>query len=487
MGVMGLVVAAACTPAAAPPPLRPSGGSPTPREFTVAMTERPVTFDPVAVTDTIGTVLTQALFQRLLSVEPGRTALKPDAAQECRFTSELVYECILREGLRFSNANSLTSSDVQFSITRALRLRTAGSSAQQLQALERIETPDPLTIRFHLAWADSQFGYALASPAASIVDESVYDPDAVRPPGQVTVGSGPMWLGSSTAERLVLRKHSAYQGFTPAVQDVLVVKYFPDSTSIEEAMRTASVDVVWRGLNAAALRRFDDQIRASGSRTTEAGYRRETLPGSRVHRLAWSTSSSYRLDAALRNAVSAALQEDRTLDSIIPHGVDGTVATYHLGGIPTIPPRTGDRPRLTLSYQSTVVGEREIARDSRDRIEQVAGISVQLTPDNPTADLILRNDKAWTATPFAWLQLYRDNPLPGSQDKVSNLEKQARTTTRTTEREVALTELQKQAAVDAVVLPIQQADDDLFLLGNTQLREPRYGPGWQLGLWAVGR
>ncbi|MDO5286582.1 MAG: ABC transporter substrate-binding protein [Actinomycetia bacterium] len=487
LGVLGLVVTG-CSPATpAPAPVLPSSITPTPREFTVAMTERPTTFDPVAVTDTIGAVMVQSLFQRLLSLDPGRTALKPDAAQECRFTSQLVYECTLREGLRFSNADSLTSSDVQFSITRALRLGVAGSSARQLQALDHIETPDPLTVRFHLAWPDSQFGYALASPAASIVDESVYDPDALRTPAQVTVGSGPLWLGTSTAEQMVLRRHGAYRGITPAAQEVMVVKYFPDSTSIEEAMRTASVDVVWRGLNAAALRRFDDQIRASGSQTTDAGYRRETLPGSRVHRLSWSTSSGYRLDAGLRNAVSAAMQEDRTLDSIIPHGVEGSVATYSLGGIPTIAPRTGDRPRLTLSYQSTVVGEREIARDIRDRIEQTAVTSVQLTPDTPTADLILHNDKAWTATPFAWLQLYRDTPLPGSQEKVNGLEVLARTTTDPAQREAALTELQKQAAADAVVLPIQQADDDLFLLGGTQLRDPRYGPGWQLGLWALGK
>lgn len=483
----GLLTVAGCTPPAAPAPSLTPSASPTPREFTVATTERITTFDPVAVTDTAGTVMAHTLFQRLMTAEPGKGGLRPDAARECLFTSALVYQCTLREELAFSNADPLTSSDVQFSITRALRLGVAGSSGRQLDALDHIETPDALTVRFVLRWPDSQFGYALASPAASIVDEAVYDPDAIRPADQVPVGSGPMWLGSAQADALVLRLHKPYRGYTPAAQDVLVLRYFPDSASVEEAMRTGTVDVVWRGLNAAALRRFDDQITASRTRTTDAGFRRETLAGTRVHLLTWSTGSPYRLDAALRTAISAALQEDRTLDSILPRGIDGRVPAYQLGGIPTIPPRAGERPRLTLAYQSSVVGEREMARDVRDRIEQTAGVSVQLTPDAPSADLVLHNYKAWTSTPFAWLQPYRDQPLPGSQGKVAELEKLARSTTDPGVRDATLSELQKQAAADAVVLPIQQTDDDMFLLGTTRLHEPRYGPGWQLGLWAVGR
>ena len=81
----------------------------------------------------------------------------------------------------FQNGHSLTSSDVKFCIQRALRLDVPGSSAPLLSTLRRIETPDPLTVRFVLSRVDTQFGWALASPAASIVDEQVYNSDEVRP------------------------------------------------------------------------------------------------------------------------------------------------------------------------------------------------------------------------------------------------------------------------------------------------------------------
>ncbi len=86
----------------------------------------------------------------------------------------------------------LDSSDVQFSIQRALRMDAAGTSIHLLSALKRIETPDARTIRFHLEWADNQFGYALAGQAASIVDEEVFNPDQPLPLLTLPIGSGPV-------------------------------------------------------------------------------------------------------------------------------------------------------------------------------------------------------------------------------------------------------------------------------------------------------
>lgn len=486
--VLALVVAlfgvAGCvaTPTVAP---LPSSASPTPRDFTVATTERVTALDPVAVTDSMSTTLSSALFQRLMTLDPGKTALKQDAA-ECVRVSPLLLQCTLRAGLKFSNGHDLTSSDVKFSINRALRLGVEGSSARQLAALSSIDTPDDLTVDFNLSWPDYQFGQALTEPAASIVDEDVYDPDTIRGVGDAPVGSGPFWLSGSYTDKLYLRQFRLYNGYTPAASELLVLRFFPDSAAIEEAMKQNQVDVVWRGLNAAALKRLDGQISASKDKVTDSGFRRETSVGQRVHLLRWSGTSAYRLDSALRTALSAALQEDRTLDSIIPVGIEGHISAFPLGGVTTPPPVTGERQRLTLSYDSSITGEKELARDIRDRIESAAGVSMQLVPDSPTADLVLSNFKAWNATPIAWLQPYRTRALPGSDAKIAEYEKLYRTTTVDSQREIYLSELQKQAAVDAMVLPISQEDDDMFLASAVKVHEPKYGPGWQLALWSVG-
>jgi peptide/nickel transport system substrate-binding protein len=479
VGVSGCVA----TPTVSPP--SPSGSA-TPRDFTVGTTERVTALDPVAVTDSMSTSVTLALFQRLMTMDEGKVGLRPDAAEDCKYTSEVQVECTLRTGLTFDNGHALTASDVKFSITRALRLGVDGSSARQLAALSTIDTLDDHTVRFNLSWADNQFITALSEPAASIVDEDVYDPDTIRGLADNPVGSGPFWLSASFTDRLYLRQFRSYKGYNGASSEFVSLRFFTDSAAIEEAMKQKEVDVVWRSLNAAALKRLDGQIAGSKDKVTDSGFRRESTVGQRVHFLRWSDTSPYRLDSTLRTTISVALQDQRTLDSILPVGIEGHIRAFPLGGMTTLPSLIGDRPRLTLSYDAQITGDKEMARDLRDRIESAAGVSVQLVADTPTADLVLYNYKAWNATPIAWLQPYRTKALPGSDAKIAEYEKLYRTTTDTTQREIYLSEMQKQAAVDATVLPISQDDDDMFLASTVKVHEPKYGPGWQLALWSVG-
>ena len=169
----------------------PTPSGTPPRPFTVMSTDLVRVTDPAAITDSASAVVSQNVFQRLMTAEPGQSVLKPDAARDCIFTSATTYSCTLNEGLTFHNGHALTSSDVKFSVQRATRLNVAGSSTSLLSSLRRIETPDPQTVRFLLSRPDTQFGWALATPAASIVDEEVYQEDDVRPPTESVVGSGP--------------------------------------------------------------------------------------------------------------------------------------------------------------------------------------------------------------------------------------------------------------------------------------------------------
>lgn len=477
-----------CTPAATDPVPTPTPTPTVQREFTIGTTERITATDPVAVTDSMSTSAVLAAFQRLMTVDPGTANVRPDAAKECQFTSPTVYECSLREGLEFANFAPLTSSDVMFSINRARRLGVPGSSASQLGALDHIETPDARTVRFVLKWPDGQFGFALATPAASIVDEKEYDPDAIRPITEPVLGSGAMQLFRNEDAGYTLRRNQAFQGTNYASLPVIVVRYYPDSGALEDAMKNRAVDVVWRGLSAAALKRYDDQITANATKRTDAGFTRVTLTGRQIHLLAWSPTSAFRLDATLRTAVAAVLREDRTLDSLIPVGVPGHTAAFPMGGVVTsVRPLPGELVRLTLSYASTIVGEKEKARDIRDQIESRMGVAVQLVPDRPDADLALLNYRAWTSTAAAWLQPYRESPLPGSAAKVAELEERARSSVDAANRDTALAEIQKQAQADAIVLPVSQADDDMFLGPDVKLLDPKFGPGWQLSFTTLGK
>ena len=483
-GAVVLLLLCACRVPGEPPAPTPTASS-TPRPFTVMSTDRIRVTDPAAITDAASTVLALNVFQRLMTADPGDSVLKPDAARDCLFTSSTIYTCTLNDDLTFHNGHPLTSSDVKFSIERAARLNVPGSSAVSLKSLRRIQTPDQKTVRFVLSRVDTQFGWALASPAASIVDEEVYDADRVREPNDAIVGSGPFTVAKYTGNQLQLSRFSAYVGRNPARLPALVYRSVADSPTIEDAMTKGAVDVVWRGLDAPAVTRFTQQVSQDPNHETINGFTQSVVGGARVLQLEWSPTSRMRSNKALRQAIAAALQGDRTSDSIVPTGVVGHTAAFPLGGKAKPKVTWKSRINLTLGYDPSMPNGQDIAKQIRGRLEDTGGLSVQLKTGVTDADLNLVDRKAWTATALAWLQPYLDAPLPAVASTVRTIETQFRATTESGTANQLLAALQSQAAADLIVLPISQSDEHVYVRRGVEMGVGSFGPGWQLGLFGI--
>lgn len=483
---LALLLAACTGPTPTQQTTTTSTASATPeRPFTIATTEPVTVADPAAAANDPASIIAYNVFQRLMTTSPGDNHLRPDAAQDCLYTSATVYECRLRQNLRFHNGNPVTSYDVKFSILRAFRLGVVGSSATALSSLDRIDTPSSDVVRFNLKWADNEFGYALTSPAASIVDSKIYDADLVRPLDQTTVGSGPYRLSWVNKEGLIFTSFEGYVGATTPQVERIALTYFKDSASIEDAMSKGLVDMTWRGLSAAAVKRLQQQVRTNQTtNATDTGFKPTTLYGSRLHTLSWNPKSGSWTDATIRQAVASALQEDRTLDSLLPPAVEGHVAAFPVGGSVSAPSQGGPRMRLTLGYAALAPDEADLANRVRNRIEAVAGVSVQLVPDSTDTDLRLADTRAWVAEPVAFLLQYLDSPVPGSASKLSELNQRYRGSEKDA-RATALAEIQKQAAADLTVLPMNLDDETVFTGSGFTLTDPKFGPGWQLGLWSI--
>ena len=484
-GVALLILVVGCrTPGDRPAPT-PTASS-TPRPFTVMSTDQIRVTDPAAITDAASTVLALNVFQRLMTADPGGSVLKPDAARDCLFTATTTYTCTLNDDLAFHNGHPLTSSDVKFSIERAYRLKVPGSSAGALSSLRRVQTPDAKTVRFVLSRPDTQFGWALASPAASIVDEEVYDADRVQDPTDPIIGSGPFLVTRYTGNMLQLSRYDAYVGRNPARLPALVYRSVADSPTIEDAMSRGTVDVVWRGLDTAAVTRFSQQVRLNLDHQTTNGFKESVLNGARVLQLAWSPTSPMRSNKALRQAIAVALQSDRTSDSIVPNGVEGHTPAFPLGGKATPKVTWKNRINLTLGYDLSMPNGQDLATQIRGRLENTGGLSVQLRPGDLNADLNLVDRKAWTSTALAWLQPYLDAPLPAVESTVSTIETEFRATTDNAAANRLLAALQKQAAVDLIMLPISQSDEYLYVRDGVNMSGGSFGPGWQLGFFGIG-
>ncbi len=483
-GALLLLLSACRTPGEEPPTPTPTS-RPTSRPFTVMSTDQIRVTDPAAITDAASTVLSLNVFQRLMTAEPGDSALKPDAARDCLFTSTTNYTCTLNEDLAFHNGHRLTSSDVKFSIERAARINLPGSSVGSLASLRRIQTPDQKTVRFVLSRPDTQFGWALASPAASIVDEEIYDADRVRELDDPIVGSGPFVVDKYTGNQLQLSRYEDYVGRNTARIQALVYRSVADSPTLEDAMNKGTVDVVWRGLDAPAVTRFSQQVDQNPNNETVNGFAENVLGGARVLQLEWSPTSPARSNKALRQAIAVALQRDRTSDSIVPVGVVGHNSAFPTGGRAEPKVTWKSRVNLTLGYDASAPNGKDIATQIRIRLEDTGGLSVQLKPGVTDADLNLVDRKAWTATALAWLQPYLEAPLPTAASTVSTIETAFRATTESNTATQLLAALQKQAAVDLIVLPVSQSDEHVYVRRGAEVSVRSYGPGWQLGFFGI--
>lgn len=486
LSAVGLVLAAsltACAPAA--PLARTPDPTPTAEKpFVVATTEAPTTLDPAGVTSQADAVVALAAFRRLMVVHPQLSALKPDLATDCLFTSASVYQCELPKDLVFANGHALTASDVAFSVQRAHRLAPDHAAASLFDSLRRVEIEGDQIVRFVLRWPDPEFGYALAAPTASIVDEELYDPDALRPNDALPEGSGPYRLVTIGDGGLGFEKNGKYFGPQAATIRHLKLLVVADSAAAEQAINDNSVDAVWRGLSDAALERLRAEADAEGK--TASGFTRVAPEHSavRVTRLVWNPQSKNRKNEELRKAVALSLQADRTLASLVPTLTPGSKATFPTGGVANTPALGGDRLRLSLGFAGNIPGLDDEARMLRDRIEAGAGVSVKLVADNQDADLFLTDEPAMVNTAVNWLRPYTDNPLAGSTDQVEKLVGQLREENALERRTELLASLQKQAAIDLTVIPIAQGTQSLYLGSGVSLDPQPFGPGFQLGLWS---
>src|SRR6266508_6097613 len=120
---------------------------------------------------TFGTVHPLApLYNTLLRTDPAdRTGTRPtpDLAESWTISPDgQTYTFRLRQGVRFHDGSLLTSHDVKASYDKIVFPPPGIISARKgaYQAVEAIEAPDPLTVRFRLKWPEASFLVNLSSP-----------------------------------------------------------------------------------------------------------------------------------------------------------------------------------------------------------------------------------------------------------------------------------------------------------------------------------
>src|SRR2546425_9136268 len=225
--------------------------------WAVAVAVAPVWFDPAEATGLLTPfMILYALHDALVKPMPGKP-MAPSLAESWSVSADgLIYDFVLRQGVRFHNGDLLTADDVKFSFERY-----RGVSAKVLKdRVRQIQVVDPHRVRFQLKepWPDFLTFYATPATGAGWIVPSKYV-EKVGDEGfkKAPVGAGPYRFVSFTpGVELVLEAHEQYWRKTPSVKRV-VLKAVPDEGTRLAMLKRGEADIAYafRGPLAEEVRR----------------------------------------------------------------------------------------------------------------------------------------------------------------------------------------------------------------------------------------
>jgi len=216
----------------------------------------PTWFDPAETSGIITPfMMLYALHDALVKPMPGNP-MAPSLAESWTVSPDgLVYEFVLRRGVKFHNGDPVTAEDVKFSFERY-----RGASHKPLkESVAVIDTPDPWRVRIRLKrpWPDFMTFYAGATGAGWIVPRKYVEKVGDEGFKKAPVGAGPYRFVSFTpGVELVFEAFDQYWRKTPNVKR-LVMKAIPDEATRLAALKRGEVDITYaiRGALAEELRR----------------------------------------------------------------------------------------------------------------------------------------------------------------------------------------------------------------------------------------
>ena len=217
----------------------------------------PTFFDPAETAGLITPfMLLYALHDALVKPMPGKS-MAPSLAESWTVSADgLVYEFVLRKGVKFHNGEPVTAEDVKFSFER-YRGTAAGSFKARIAAVEVVDA-QRIRFRFKQPWPDFMTFYGTPATGAGWVVpkkyvEQVGDDGFKKHP----IGAGPYkFVSFMPGIELVLEANEQYWRKVPSVKR-LIFKVITEESTRLAALKRGEVDIVYsiRGELAEELKR----------------------------------------------------------------------------------------------------------------------------------------------------------------------------------------------------------------------------------------
>jgi peptide/nickel transport system substrate-binding protein len=515
---MALVVALAFGIAACGDDDEGDGGGGETGTLIQGTTDQPVSYDPAGSYDLPSYNVAFNVYQNLLQVPAGGNAPEPEAAESCEFTDNntQVYECTLRDGIKFSDGSDLTSEDVKASFDRNLGIADPQGASSLYVNLKSIETPDDSTVIFNLKAPDATWPFLLTSAGAAIVPAE-YPADKIQPSDQV-IGSGRYTVASyEPGQQTVLEANPEYTGDDPAQVDRVIIQYFDKSSTLKQAVEQGEVDIAYRSLSPTDI---EDLEGADGVNVIEG-------PGSEIRYLNFNLDLQEGSDEeklAVRQAVAQVIDRDSiaenvyagtatALYSMIPNGyqfhtdafadaygeapdVDAATATLEDAGVQTpVPleiwwtpshygPASGDE-YAEIKRQLDESGLFEVTLESTEWnqyseaafTDKYPVYQLGWFPDYPDAD----NYTSPFYSKDSFLNIHYSNP------EMEKLLAQEKATSDDAEREEAFARIQEIGAEDAPTIPYVEFSQVAVARDGVEGVEDTLDPAYIFRYWLISK
>jgi peptide/nickel transport system substrate-binding protein len=217
----------------------------------------PTWFDPAETPSVITPfMILYALHDALVKPMPGHPHA-PSLAESWSMSKDgLVYEFVLRKGVRFHNGDPVSAEDVKFSLERY----RGGAAATLKERVAGVDVVDPQRVRIRLKqpWPDFMTFYATpATGAAWIVPKRYVERVGEDGFKKAPVGAGPYrFVSFSPGVELVLEANEGYWRKAPSVKR-LVFRSVPDDSTRLAMLKRGEADIAYsiRGPLAEEVRR----------------------------------------------------------------------------------------------------------------------------------------------------------------------------------------------------------------------------------------
>ncbi|TCJ75135.1 UNVERIFIED_ORG: peptide/nickel transport system substrate-binding protein [Dietzia maris] len=328
---------------------------------------------------------------KLPALEPALAAEAPQVSEDAR-----TWTVRLREGVRFHDGTDLDAGDVAATYRAVLDPASASPVADDYRLIARIDTPDALTVRFHLDVPNREFASRLLlgiAPSERLVGGPAADSSLNTDPA----GTGPFQLEQLSPTEAVLVANPGYRDGAPDL-DRVVLRSVPDDNARAQQLLAGQVD------GAALPPRLADSVDGRDGVTVQsvnsADWRGVSLP----------VDHPFTGEAVARRALNMAVDREALVEQVLSgHGQAATTpitsaypeyhqvafgpvdpatrvfeasallqgAGWELNDESTVRSRDGQRAELTVAYPVNDSLRRELASAFADQVRAI-GVDVTL-------------------------------------------------------------------------------------------------------------